>query len=247
MVIDPATLILTALGSGATTIQAKKNKAIEETYTRLKTLIQKKFTGNAEAMFVLDKYEAKPDVWEAPLKDELLQVNADEDKEIIQTAKMLMSLQESQQKADYERIAVEADNQRKQLQQTYEHHYHQFEQWFRLSLIAVVPGLSGITVGVFTIIIEKMPIGLVIIAIGLMIGAIAALFSLRAKEAKKRANTISKQLIQWGGVYEAIELALMTDDETRKRLHSLIIERLLDLTEEEQEISPANSTALLSA
>jgi hypothetical protein len=242
MVIDTATLILTALGTGATTARAKKNKAVEETYTRLKALIQKKFTGNAEAMFVLDKYEAKPDIWEAPLKDELLQANADEDKEIIQTAKMLMTLQESQQKADYERIAIEADGQRRQLQRIYEQHYHRFERRLHSSLIAVVMGLSGITAGVFTILIEKMLIGLVIIAIGLIAEVIAALFALRAKESKKRADGISNRLKQWERIYESIELALMTDDETRKRLQGLIIERLLDLANERQAIDLANST-----
>src|SRR5713226_799621 len=138
MITDPITLILSALASGATIVQATTNKAVEEAYSRLKTLLQKKFLNNSEAMFVLDKYVEKPDVWEAPLKDELMQVNADKDKEIIETAKTLMSLQESQQQADYEHFAAEADNLRKQLQEMYEESHYQFEQWLRFSLIAAI-------------------------------------------------------------------------------------------------------------
>src|SRR5438093_8024930 len=108
MAIDSMTLILRALATGAIdAAQSKTNKAVEEAYSELKTLIQKKFIGNGEATFVFDKYEEKPGVWEAPLKDELMQVNADQDREIIETAKTLVSLQESQQQADCEHIATQ--------------------------------------------------------------------------------------------------------------------------------------------
>ena len=108
MAVDPITLILTALATRAVgSVQAKTNKAVEEAYARLKTLIQKKFIDNSEAVFVLDKYEEKPDVWEAPLKDELMQIHADKDKQVIETARALVSLQESQQQAEYEHIATQ--------------------------------------------------------------------------------------------------------------------------------------------
>lgn len=243
--MDPIKLIVAALASG-TLVKATKNRAIEEIYTRLKTLLRKKFTGNPDAMFVLDKFEEKPEIWEAPLKDELIQTRALEDKEIIETANTLLSLQRSQQQADYERIASEAANQRRQLQHIYEQLQRQSADWLRFSLIAAVLGIMCITIGVFAILTEKFPIGLLIVVLSLIPEATAALFSLRARETKKRADVINEQLVQSERIYQAIELALMSDDETRQRLQRVIVERLLNLAAGGQETPIPDPTQLLS-
>src|SRR5712691_3659464 len=176
MAVDPMTLILAALASGSAIVQAKTNKAVEEVYAKLKTLIQSKFRGNSEAIFVLDKYAEKPDIWQAPLKDELIRVKADKDKEIIETARTLVSLQESQQQIDYEHIAAEANHMREQLLEMNHQLHNQFEQWFRVSLAAAILGLLGIIVGLTVIFVKDISIGVVISIASFVPEFAAALF-----------------------------------------------------------------------
>ncbi len=98
--MDPITLVLTALAAGAAAgVQEVAGKAIKDAYQGLKSLLQKKFGDKPEAEMVLDKYEEKPAIWEAPLKDALKTTKADQDEEIIKAAQSLLSLANPQQAA----------------------------------------------------------------------------------------------------------------------------------------------------
>src|SRR5258708_7464125 len=89
--MDPVTLILTALGAGATAgSQAVVGDAIKDAYTGLKTLIQRKFAGKSKAELALAEHETDPQIWEAPLKKALTQEHADKDSEILQAAQTLL-------------------------------------------------------------------------------------------------------------------------------------------------------------
>lgn len=98
--MNPIDLILAALASGAlASIQATVSEAIKDSYNGLKGLILRRFAANTDAAAILTKYEKKPEVWEAPLEDELRQAGADQDETIIKAAQHLMTLVNPQQAA----------------------------------------------------------------------------------------------------------------------------------------------------
>ena len=92
--MDPITLILTALGAGA---QSVVSDVIKDTYTGLKTLIQRKFAGKASAEVALTEHETDPQTWQAPLKKALIQEHLDQDTEILQAAQALLDQLQAQQ------------------------------------------------------------------------------------------------------------------------------------------------------
>ena len=85
--MDPITLILTALATGAT---KAAGEAVPDVYKGLKTLIQKKFAGKPEAEMALTKHEEKPEVWKEPLKEALAESGIDKDEEILKAAQALL-------------------------------------------------------------------------------------------------------------------------------------------------------------
>lgn len=91
--MDPnLALILTALTTG---VQGVANEAVKDAYHGLKTLIQRKFQGRPDeqsAQVALSKYEEKPDVWQEPLKDALIQAQVDQDQAIVVAAHDLIEL-----------------------------------------------------------------------------------------------------------------------------------------------------------
>jgi hypothetical protein len=98
--MDPITLILTALGSGAiASLKDAASQAVKDTYNGLKTLIYNKIAGKPDAETALAKYEKKPDVWKAALEDELKEAQVFQDKAIIEAAEKLMTLIQPQQAA----------------------------------------------------------------------------------------------------------------------------------------------------
>jgi len=100
--MDPITLILTALATGATAgASATATEAVKDSYNGLKTLIKRKFKKKKkpEAEIVLNKHEEKPNVWEAPLKEALVETATDKDVKIIRAAQKLMALVNPQQAA----------------------------------------------------------------------------------------------------------------------------------------------------
>ena len=90
--MEPITLIIGALAAGATA--AAKDTAgqvVKDAYAGLKTLIQRRFSEKKapEGEMALTKYEEKPAVWEAPLKDALVETETDQAGEILKAAEAL--------------------------------------------------------------------------------------------------------------------------------------------------------------
>jgi len=96
--MEPITLIVSALGAGATVaLKETASQAVKDIYAGLKALIQKRFAGKPEAEMVLAQHEKKPKVWETPLKDALVETGADKDEAIVQAAEKLLKLIQPQQ------------------------------------------------------------------------------------------------------------------------------------------------------
>jgi hypothetical protein len=97
--MDPVTLILAALAAGA----AKTAGGVaQDVYDGLKTLIKRKFEsqGKLDSVTILDKYEEKPEKTKPLLEDELTEIGADKDQEIIKLAQTLMEQLDPQQTAE---------------------------------------------------------------------------------------------------------------------------------------------------
>jgi hypothetical protein len=97
--VEPITVILTALASGAAAAKETAGDALKDAYRGLKALIQRKFADKPEAALVLAKHAEKPAVWEAPLKEALTAAAADRDAAILTAAQQLMALIDPQQAA----------------------------------------------------------------------------------------------------------------------------------------------------
>jgi hypothetical protein len=98
--MDPTTLIITALETGAATAaQATASQAIKDSYQGLKVLLQRKFTGRSEAELALTKHTDEPEEWTERLKTILSETASDQDTTILQAARHLLSLTHPQQRA----------------------------------------------------------------------------------------------------------------------------------------------------
>lgn len=96
--MDSLNLILTALSTGvAAGSQSIATDAIKDAYTGLKTLLHRKFIGKSTAEQVLIEYEHDTATWEAPLKQALIQAQADKDDDIIKAAQKVMGHIQPQQ------------------------------------------------------------------------------------------------------------------------------------------------------
>lgn len=97
--MEPISLILSALVAGA----AKTADGVaQDAYKGLKALIKKRFEnqGKSDSVIILDKYEEKPEKTKPLLEDELTEVGADKDKEIIELAEKLLEQLNSKQAAE---------------------------------------------------------------------------------------------------------------------------------------------------
>ena len=98
--MDPASLIVAALVAGAAAgLTETASQAIKDAYAGLKGLIQQRFADKPEAEMALAQHEAKPEVWEAPLKDALAEAGAAGDEAIVQQAQKVLQLVQPQQVA----------------------------------------------------------------------------------------------------------------------------------------------------
>ncbi len=96
--MDPITLIITALASGARAVaKDTASQAVKDAYKGLKALIHRKFAEKPDAELALEKYEKEPGAYKEPLEDELTQAAAEKDEEIIRAAEKLMALVNVQQ------------------------------------------------------------------------------------------------------------------------------------------------------
>jgi DNA-binding SARP family transcriptional activator len=93
-------LILTALTTGAAAgIKNNASQAVIDAYNGLKLLLQKKLSDRPTAEMALIEHEKKPDIWKAPLEEELKEIGADQDQDVIAAAQRLIKLVQPQQAA----------------------------------------------------------------------------------------------------------------------------------------------------
>lgn len=91
--MDPITLILTALVTGAA---KAAGDAVPDAYVGLKALIQKKIASKPVAEAMLDEHEKDPKTYAAPLKKNLVEAEVDRDEEILKAAQELLKQLEPQ-------------------------------------------------------------------------------------------------------------------------------------------------------
>jgi hypothetical protein len=93
--MDPTTLILTALATGAS-VAAKDTASdiIKDTYQGLKTLIQRKFAGKPVAQELVEKHEQQPEEVKAALGREISENKISDDAEVLTKARELLELQD---------------------------------------------------------------------------------------------------------------------------------------------------------
>lgn len=93
--MEPITLILTALATGASAGALDvlkddvKDKA-KAAYERLRDLVGQRFRGNPSAELVLSEHQADPETYAAPLAKKLTEAGVDA--ELVATARALMEL-----------------------------------------------------------------------------------------------------------------------------------------------------------
>jgi len=95
--VDPITLIITALAAGASAgvIDALKDNAKDAAraaYAKLRGLASKRVAARPDGNLALDRYETAPRTWEAVLASELTEAGAADDADLVAAARALMDL-----------------------------------------------------------------------------------------------------------------------------------------------------------
>jgi hypothetical protein len=91
--MDPITLIVTALATGAVSgITESASSAVKDAYTGLKALVRKRLAGRPDAELVLARHEQAPETWQAPLAAVLVDAGADRDADLVAAAQALLRL-----------------------------------------------------------------------------------------------------------------------------------------------------------
>jgi hypothetical protein len=91
--VDPVTLIIAALATGAVSgIKETASAAVMDAYEALKGLARKRLASRPDGELVLTRYAEAPEAWERPLAAELGAAGADRDSDLVAAAQALMSL-----------------------------------------------------------------------------------------------------------------------------------------------------------
>lgn len=91
--MDPIAIILAALAGGAAALSKTiLSEAGKDLYSNLKARLQKKLTRSPQGQIALAEYEKDPKTWELPLKKSLLQVGAEQDKDILDISRQLLRI-----------------------------------------------------------------------------------------------------------------------------------------------------------
>jgi hypothetical protein len=95
--MDPVTLIVTALATGASAgaLEALKDDVKDKAkaaYTRLRALARKRVAGRPDAELALERHETAPQNWGSLLTAELTEAGAADDVGLVAAAKALMDL-----------------------------------------------------------------------------------------------------------------------------------------------------------
>jgi hypothetical protein len=91
--MDPITLIVTALATGAATaLTDAASSAVKDAYASLRALVRRRLAGRPDAELVLARHESAPQTWQAPLAAVLSEADADHDTDLVAAAEALMHL-----------------------------------------------------------------------------------------------------------------------------------------------------------
>jgi hypothetical protein len=91
--VDPATLLVTALATGAATgVGETATAAVKDAYGSLKRLVAFRFAGHPSYEVVLAEHENHPEVWRAPLAQAVTESGAATDPAVVEAAERLMVL-----------------------------------------------------------------------------------------------------------------------------------------------------------
>jgi hypothetical protein len=91
--MDPISLIITALATGASSaLSGVSGQAVRDAYAGLNELVRRRFHGVPLAESVLDQHEQAPEVWKAPLEQQLNAAAAGNDEEILAAARKVLAL-----------------------------------------------------------------------------------------------------------------------------------------------------------
>jgi len=94
--MDPVTLIVTALASGAGSgLKDAASSAVADAYNGLKALAARALAGRKKGELVLAEHEQAPEVWEKPLAEELRAAGAADNADLVAAAELLMSLMDA--------------------------------------------------------------------------------------------------------------------------------------------------------
>jgi nucleoside phosphorylase len=109
--MDPITLILTALAAGATRMsKGVGGQALKDSYASLKILLQRKLEGNPLVQGLLEENEKSPEETKPLLRKYLVEANADKDKELLKQAQMLNELIQNQPTSPGDQAATALSN-----------------------------------------------------------------------------------------------------------------------------------------
>ena len=91
--MDPITLIVTALASGAALgVTDTASSAVKDAYAGLKALVKKRLAAGRTPSWCSPGMSKAPETWQAPLRAELARAAADHDRDLVAAAQALMSL-----------------------------------------------------------------------------------------------------------------------------------------------------------
>lgn len=91
--MDPVTVIVTALASGAGSgLKDAASSAVKDAYNGLKALASRALAGRKKGELVLAEHEQAPEVWAKPLAVELRAAGAADNADLVAAAQALLSL-----------------------------------------------------------------------------------------------------------------------------------------------------------
>src|ERR1051325_11478324 len=97
--MEPVSMILAALASGAAAAaQDTASQAIRDRYTGVKSVVQKKLQARqANAPTVIAEFEKDSETWEKPMQKSLADAGAASDDEVIELARRVLQLVQTDQ------------------------------------------------------------------------------------------------------------------------------------------------------
>jgi hypothetical protein len=98
--MEPVTAIIGAIAAGAAAAaKDTASQAVKDAYSGVKSMILKHFSNKnkAEGEMVLTNYTTKPDTWKAPMKEALLETDADKSADIMAAVEKLQKALEEMQ------------------------------------------------------------------------------------------------------------------------------------------------------